>query len=146
MRWSSRKLGTVTIYTARLPAGALSKTLRSYFPSSPQRYLHLFPQSHWTTTDPPSCPTSTTVPTWPSPPSWSPHDHDGPRTTRNPACNSILITELVPRFWYNYDAGSWNEWILNMHTGRHAGPCKRSKAHAGLANGLRHMYKLTQDW
>ena len=80
------------IYTIYVPVGALSKTLRSYFPSSPQRYLHLFPQSHWTiTTDPPPCPTSTTVPTWPSPPSWSPHDQFGPRTIRKLSENSILV-------------------------------------------------------
>ena len=98
-----------------LPDGATSSTLRSYLPPTPQRYRELEPQSHWTVAmavaapaprpsspSPPPSPsaprpapvastsTSTTVPTWPSPPSWSPQLQSGPRTTRRPASSSIF--------------------------------------------------------
>ena len=96
-----RSLGTRVRDTVSSPTGALSNISRSYWPWTPHLYIDLSPQSHWTTTAlPPSLtggsPTSTTVPTWPSPPSWSPHCQSGPRTTRRPTWTSMFRGQNTP--------------------------------------------------
>ena len=53
----------------------------SWASSAPARHSILVPLSHSTTTHLFAL-TSTTVPKFPSPPSWSPHFQSGPRTTR----------------------------------------------------------------
>ena len=71
------------------PVGAVSNTLRSNLPSSPHRYRPRVPPSHCTSADLPPPPTSTSVPTLPSPPSWSSQHQSGPRTRRRPKQSAI---------------------------------------------------------
>ena len=73
------------------PVGAVSNTLRSNLPSSPHRYRPRVPPSHCTSADFPPSPASTSVPTLPSPPSWSSQHQSGPRTRRRPKQSSIAL-------------------------------------------------------
>ena len=119
------------------PVGAVSNTLSSNLPSSPHRYRPRVPPSHCTSADLPPSPTSTSVPTLPSPPSWSSQHQSGPRTRRRPKQSSISLHANGRGMGGGAYRGLFLADVISARRPRPARPCDtRSEVVHGAAQSL----------